>query len=82
MSIADLRRWTVNALFQGLRWYTRWSPFHRGRGAFIRPIEMLKRRGWPPPLLTIGSGMTMEFEPSLRGGHSSSTGSGSLPRPR
>jgi FkbM family methyltransferase len=67
MLIADLRRWTVNALFQGLRWYTRRSPFHRGRGAFIRPIEMLKRRGWPAPLITIGSGMTMEFEPSLLG---------------
>lgn len=67
MLVANVRRWTINALFQGLRWYTRRSPFHRGRGAFIRPIEMLKSRGWPPPLLEIGCGMTMEFEPSLLG---------------
>jgi FkbM family methyltransferase len=63
----SFRAWTINVLFRGLRLYTRHAPFKRGRGFFIRAIELLKRRGWPPPLSTIGDGLTMEFEPSLLG---------------
>jgi FkbM family methyltransferase len=57
----------TNALFAGLRLYTRFIPFHRGRGAFIWPIQVLKRKGWPAPLMTTPWGAYMEFEPSLVG---------------
>jgi FkbM family methyltransferase len=57
----------MTALLWGLRIYTRYVPFRRGRGAFIRLIEFLKRRGWPPPLIQVGEGVAMEFEPSLLG---------------
>jgi FkbM family methyltransferase len=64
---AFLRLLAINALFRGLRFYTAYSPFKRGRGFFIRTIELLKRRGWPSPLSPIGDGLVMEFEPSLLG---------------
>ena len=57
----------MSALFVGLRLYTRHMPFKRGRGGFIRLIEMLKRRKWAPPVMPIGNGLVMEFEPSLIG---------------
>ncbi|HXH40014.1 MAG TPA: FkbM family methyltransferase [Thermoanaerobaculia bacterium] len=57
----------MNACASALRLYTHHAPFKRGRGAFIRIIELLKRRGWPPPLTDIGEGVAMEFEPSLLG---------------
>ena len=63
----NLQTHVMNALTAGLRLYTHRVPFHRGRGAFIRVIEFLKRRGWPPPLTDIGHGLVMEFEPSLLG---------------
>lgn len=63
----SVREQIVGALAAGLRVYTKHVPFKRGRGAFIRIIEMLKRRGWPPPLIPIGQGAVMEFEPSLLG---------------
>ena len=62
-----LREQSVAALFLGLRLYTKHMPFKRGRGAFIRLIEALKRRNWNPPLMSIGNGLVMEFEPSLIG---------------
>jgi FkbM family methyltransferase len=62
-----LRARAMGALFRGLRFYTKHSPFKRGRGFFIRTIELLKRRGWSPPLSRIGDGLVMEFEPSLLG---------------
>jgi FkbM family methyltransferase len=57
----------MNACASALHVYTRYAPFKRGRGAFIRPIEFLKRHGWPAPLIEIGEGLVMEFEPSLIG---------------
>lgn len=57
----------LNILIFGLRLYTKYSPFKRGRGLFIRPVEMLKRRGWEAPNTRLGSGLMMEFEPSLIG---------------
>jgi FkbM family methyltransferase len=66
-SSLSFRACTINALFQGLRLYSRYFPFKRGRGIFIRAIEFLKDRGWPSPLSTISDGLTMEFEPSLLG---------------
>ncbi|MEA2236533.1 MAG: hypothetical protein QOC81_1257 [Thermoanaerobaculia bacterium] len=57
----------MNGCSSALRIYTRYAPFKRGRGLFIRLIEILKRRGWPPPLIGIGEGLVMEFEPSLIG---------------
>lgn len=57
----------MSALVAGLRFYTDHAPFHRGRGAFLRPIEFLKRRGWPPPQIAVAPGVTMELEPSLLG---------------
>src|ERR1700704_3862174 len=67
-AIADsVREWMIKALFFGLRIYTRRAPFKRGRGLFIRAIERLKQRGWPPPLISIRDGIVMEFEPSLLG---------------
>jgi FkbM family methyltransferase len=57
----------MNACASALRGYTKHVPFHRGRGLFIRFIEFFKRRGWPPPLTSIGDGLVMEFEPSLLG---------------
>jgi FkbM family methyltransferase len=57
----------MNGCASALRVYTRYAPFKRGRGIFIRLIELLKRRGWPPPLINIGEGLVMEFEPSLIG---------------
>lgn len=61
------RHWLMNALRAGLQAYTRMIPFARGRGLFIRPIEALKRRGWPAPAIPAGHDLTMEFEPSLLG---------------
>ncbi len=63
----NLRRRVMNACASALRVYTHLVPFARGRGAFIRVIEHLKRWGWPPPLIPIGHGLVMEFEPSLIG---------------
>ncbi|MGA8806719.1 MAG: FkbM family methyltransferase [Thermoanaerobaculia bacterium] len=63
----DFRIRIMRACGLALRFYTHHSPFKRGRGAFIRVIEFLKRRGWPPPLIEIGEGLVMEFEPSLLG---------------
>ncbi|HJQ37767.1 MAG TPA: FkbM family methyltransferase [Thermoanaerobaculia bacterium] len=57
----------MSACAAALRLYTRLVPFHRGRGVFVRLIELLKRRGWPAPLVTAGRGLVMEFEPSLVG---------------
>jgi FkbM family methyltransferase len=57
----------MSALLVALRLYTQHVPFKRGRGLFIRPIEMLKRRGWAAPVMTIPGGVVMEFEPSLIG---------------
>jgi FkbM family methyltransferase len=57
----------MSALLLGLRLYTKYVPFKRGRGFFIRPIETSKRRGWPAPLMPIENGLFMEFEPSLIG---------------
>ena len=63
----SFRKKLMSALFVGLRLYTKHIPFKRGRGGFIRLIEMLKRRNWAPPAMSIGNGLTMEFEPSLIG---------------
>lgn len=62
-----VRARTIAACYGALKLYTRYVPFHRGRGAFIRPIQFLTNRGWPPPLTPIADGLTMEFEPSLLG---------------
>jgi FkbM family methyltransferase len=63
----DLRVGVMNTCAAALKLYTRYSPYKRGRGVFIRCIEILKRFGWPPPLIDIGQGIVMEFEPSLLG---------------
>lgn len=62
-------------LAEALGIYTRYVPFSRGRGIFIRTIERLERRGWPAPLVRIGHGLVMELEPGyvareLRGEYS------------
>jgi FkbM family methyltransferase len=62
-----LKALVMNGCASALRVYTHYAPFKRGRGIFIRLIEILKRRGWPPPLIDIGEGLVMEFEPSLIG---------------
>ncbi len=54
-------------LLAALRVYTRYSPFNRGRGLFIRLIEWGKRIGLPAPTVEIAPGLGMEFEPSLLG---------------
>ena len=61
------RAWIMRVCAAALRIYTRYVPFNRGRGIFIRLIELLKRRGWPAPSIDIGEGLVMEFEPSLIG---------------
>ena len=67
MVAGGLRARVMSACASALRFYTHHVPFNRGRGLFIRVIEQLKRRGWPPPLVSIGEGLVMEFEPSLLG---------------
>lgn len=62
-----LRTWVMSALMSGLRGYTRYAPFKRGRGAFLWPIWMLTRLGWAPPSISVGYGVVMEFETSLIG---------------
>ncbi|HEX7153847.1 MAG TPA: FkbM family methyltransferase [Thermoanaerobaculia bacterium] len=62
-----MRKLITGALFTLLRLYTRYVPFHRGRGAMIRPLEWLKRRGWEAPVTPLGGGLVMELEPSLLG---------------
>lgn len=57
----------MRVCISALRFYTRHVPVKRGRGIFIRLIEILKRRGWPAPSIEIGEGLVMEFEPSLIG---------------
>lgn len=54
-------------LLAALRLYTRFSPFKRGRGVFIRLIELGKRIGLSAPSVEIGADLVMEFEPSLLG---------------
>jgi FkbM family methyltransferase len=67
VALLSARTWITNALLGGLRLYTKFAPFRRGRGFFIRPIEYLKRRGWPEPVMTTSLGVKMKFEPSLLG---------------
>jgi FkbM family methyltransferase len=57
----------ITASMWGLRLYTRYVPFARGRGIFIHPVEWLKSRGYPAPLMKVSNGLVMEFEPSLIG---------------
>ncbi len=67
MAPSTVRDRIMAALLLPLRIYTKYSPFRRGRGLFIRPIEALKRRGWPAPVVLVGDRLQMEFEPSLIG---------------
>jgi FkbM family methyltransferase len=64
---SGLRARVTGLLAKALGLYTRYVPFHRGRGVLLRIIERLKRRGWPAPLVPIGDGLVMELEPSLLG---------------
>jgi FkbM family methyltransferase len=57
----------MSSLLAALRLYTRLVPFKRGRGLFIRAIEVLHRRGWAAPVMPIPGRLLMEFEPSLIG---------------
>ncbi|HEX7677210.1 MAG TPA: hypothetical protein VF713_03745, partial [Thermoanaerobaculia bacterium] len=67
ISPTGFRAWITMVCASALRVCTRYVPFKRGRGIFIRLIELLKRRGWPAPTIGIGDGLVMEFEPSLIG---------------
>ncbi len=67
ISSPGFRTRLMRVCVEALRVYTHRVPFKRGRGIFIRLIELLKRRGWPAPAFDIGEGLVMEFEPSLIG---------------
>jgi len=62
-----LRTKILDCLLIGLRLYMRFSPFKRGRGVFIRPVEALKSFGWPAPTVRLNNGLAMELQTSLVG---------------